>query len=324
MLPPGPAPDHPTLAPSSTSGSTCSGLDPFTRLYIHTAKLVRGISIVTSTLRPFIGALSSSSSTSSPSRDSSEDYPEKWASACGNSAKDNRLILMVVPNGDRSHNSSSGYPTIGRSETSDAQTPSAGLVWNLNSDFNAVRVRAIMETIQRMSPDGSPLALLAHQGAEAMNLVVAEKSASGPRREPSGGQNDWARHVRSEAAFSASPNRHLAKNDARRCITQNRNAWEYGRNRDDLRNIIKDRRRIRDRTPSPLQRFLARDVTPIERSGFRALAEPLREVRWPAKFKAGHIDQYDDSCNPEEFIQVYQTVIEATCVRVFLVQLGFH
>jgi hypothetical protein len=140
MLPPEPAPDHPTLAPSSTSGSTCSGLDPFTRLYIRTAKLVRGISIVTSTLRPFIGALSSSSSTSSPSRDSSEDYPEKWASACGNSAKDNRLILMVVPNGDRSCNSSSGYPTIGKSETSDAQIPSAGLVWNLNSDFNVVRV----------------------------------------------------------------------------------------------------------------------------------------------------------------------------------------
>jgi hypothetical protein len=42
------------------------------------------------------------------------------------------------------------------------------------------------------------------------------------------------------------------------------------------------------------------------------LAGPLREVRWPAKFKAGHIDQYDGSSNPKEFIQVYQTVIEAT------------
>jgi hypothetical protein len=38
---------------------------------------------------------------------------------------------------------------------------------------------------------------------------------------------------------------------------------------------------------------------------------PLREVRWPAKFNAGHIDRYDGSRNPEEFIQVYQTVIEA-------------
>jgi hypothetical protein len=32
---------------------------------------------------------------------------------------------------------------------------------------------------------------------------------------------------------------------------------------------------------------------------------------WPAKFKADHIDQYDGSNNPEEFIQIYQAVIEA-------------
>jgi hypothetical protein len=212
---------------------------------------------------------------------------------------------MVAPNGDRSCNSSSGYPTIGRSETYDAQTPSTGLDQNLNPDFNAVWVHAIMETIQRMSPDGSPLTLLTQQGAEATNLIVAEKSTSRPRREPSTGHNDRARHARSEAASSASPNRHLAENDTRRRITQNRNTWEYGRNRDDLRNVIEDQRRIRDRTSSPPQRFLARDVTPTWRSGFRALAGPLREVRWPAKFKAGHIDQYDGSNNPEEFIQVY-------------------
>jgi hypothetical protein len=102
---------------------------------------------------------------------------------------------MVAPNGDQSHNSSSGYPTIGRSKTTDAQTPSAGLVRNLNPDFNTVRVQAIMETIQRMTPDGSPLALLAQQGVEVANLVAAEKSAGVPQREPSVGHNDWARHA---------------------------------------------------------------------------------------------------------------------------------
>jgi hypothetical protein len=160
MLPPEPAPEHPTPAPSSTSGNTCSGLNLFTGLHIHTAKLIRGIPIVASTLRPFTGAPSSSSSVSSPRRDSSDDYPEIGASACGNSTEDNCLILMVAPKGDRSCNNSSGYPTIRRSETSDAQTPSAGLVQNLNPDINTVRVQAIMETIQRMSPDGSALALL--------------------------------------------------------------------------------------------------------------------------------------------------------------------
>jgi hypothetical protein len=87
---------------------------------------------------------------------------------------------MVAPDGDRTRNSSSGYPTIGRSEATDAQTPSAGLVQNLNPDFNVVREQAIMETIQRMTPDGSPLALLAQQGAEAANLMVAEKLAGVP------------------------------------------------------------------------------------------------------------------------------------------------
>jgi hypothetical protein len=157
MLPPGIAPEHPAPAPSSTSGATYSSSDPFVGLYIRTAKLIQGIPIVTSTLRPFVGASSSSSSASSPDRDSSNDYPKIGASTCGNSAEDDRLILMVTPDGDRTRNNSSGYPTIGRLETTDAQTPSAGLVQNLNSDFNAIRVQAIMETIQRTTPDGSPL-----------------------------------------------------------------------------------------------------------------------------------------------------------------------
>jgi hypothetical protein len=311
MLPPGAALEHPAPAPSSTSGNTCSGSNPFAGLYIRTAKLVRGIPIVTSTLRLVVGVSSSSSSASSPDRDSSSDYPKIGASACGNSTVDDRLILMVAPDGDRARNSSSGYPTIGRSEATDAQTPSAGLVRNLNPEFNAVRVQAIVDIIQRMAPDGSPLALLAQQGAEAANLVVAEKSVGVPRGEPSVGRNDRAGRARSKAASSASPRRHLSERDVRRRITQNRNAREYGRNRNDLRNVIEDRRRIRHRTPSPPPRVLTRDATPTGRSGFRALAGPLREVRWPTKFKTGHIDRYDGSSNLEEFIQVYQSVIEA-------------
>jgi hypothetical protein len=50
------------------------------------------------------------------------------------------------------------------------------LARNLNSDFNAVWVQTIMETIQRMAPDGSPLAILAQQVAEVTNLIIAEKS----------------------------------------------------------------------------------------------------------------------------------------------------
>jgi hypothetical protein len=88
---------------------------------------------------------------------SSEDYPEIGVSTYGSSADINRLIFMVAPNEDQPRHSSSWYLTIGRSEASDARTPSTGLIRNLNPDFNAVCVQAIMETIQRMAPDGSPL-----------------------------------------------------------------------------------------------------------------------------------------------------------------------
>jgi hypothetical protein len=45
-----------------------------------------------------------------------------------------------------------------------------------------------------------------------------------------------------------------------------------------------------------------RYVTPLGRGGFRALAPSLRQVVWLKKFKAGHIDKYDGSSNPGEFI----------------------
>jgi hypothetical protein len=124
-----------------------------------------------------------------------------------------RLICMVASNDDWSHNSSSRYPTIERSEASDAQTSSIGLVRNLNLNFNDVRVQAIMETIQCMAPDDSPLAVLAQQGAETRNLIIAEKSVGGPQREPCTNDNNRARHVQSEAASSAIPNHRLSEHD---------------------------------------------------------------------------------------------------------------
>jgi hypothetical protein len=218
---------------------------------------------------------------------------------------------MVAPNGDQSSNNSSRYPSIRRSKASDAQTLSGGLACNLNPDFNVVWVQAIMETIQCMVLIGSPLAILAQQGAEAANLIVDEKSCSVPWRERSIGGNDRTRHARREAASSASPDHHVSEHDAWWLITRSRAAREYGRERDDLCNVIEDQRRLRRRTLSPLRWSSAEDVALMGRSGFRALVRPLKRVRWLDKFKTTNIDRYDDSINPEEFIQVYQVVIEA-------------
>jgi hypothetical protein len=55
-----------------------------------------------------------------------------------------------------------------------------------------------------------------------------------------------------------------------------------------------------------------RDVTTSGRGGFRALAPSLKQVVWPEKFKARHINKYDGSSNFEEFIEVYHIGIVAT------------
>jgi hypothetical protein len=161
---------------------------------------------------------------------------------------------MVGPARASSHNSSSRYPTIRGSEVCDARTPSNRIIWNMNPDFNVVRLQTIMESIQRMVPHDSPLVALAQQGDEAVGqIVVAEPSTENHRGEPSIGNRstDRTKRARSEEASSANGNRCLGDNDARRWITQNLQQREYGHDLADLRNIINDRRRIRTRMTSP-------------------------------------------------------------------------
>jgi hypothetical protein len=98
------------------------------------------------------------------------------------------------------------------------------MIRNLNPDFNVIWLQTIMESIQRMTLEGSPLITLAQQGVEVVNVVVAQRLAGNPRGEPSVGNrsNDRRKRSRSEAAASTSGNRHLADNGAQRRITQNR------------------------------------------------------------------------------------------------------
>jgi hypothetical protein len=55
------------------------------------------------------------------------------------------------------------------------------MIQNLNLDVNVVRLQTIMESIQCMAPEGSPLVALARQGTEAANYIIAERSAGNPR-----------------------------------------------------------------------------------------------------------------------------------------------
>jgi hypothetical protein len=113
------------------------------------------------------------SSRASPDRDSTEDYPEIGGSTCWNTAEEGGCINMMASVGAPSQNSSSRYPIIRGSEASDAWTPSDRLVQNLNQDFNVVRLQIIIESIQRMALESSPLNALAQQGVEVVNQVIA-------------------------------------------------------------------------------------------------------------------------------------------------------
>jgi hypothetical protein len=91
---------------SSTLGGACTGLDSCAGLFICTSKLVRGLTVVTSILRPSTRASSSSSLATSPDQDSSDDYSEIKIITYGDSVGEGHLIFMVSPAGDPSHNSS--------------------------------------------------------------------------------------------------------------------------------------------------------------------------------------------------------------------------
>jgi hypothetical protein len=103
MLPPGEAAEH--IAPSSASSETQAESDLFDGSYIRMVKLVRGIPVVTTILRPCVGASSSSSSALSSDQGSSEDYSVIKVSSCGSPADVSRLICMVALNEDQPRHS---------------------------------------------------------------------------------------------------------------------------------------------------------------------------------------------------------------------------
>jgi hypothetical protein len=55
----------------------------------------------------------------------------------------------------------------------DAQMPNDGMIQNLNPSFNAIRLQTIMESIQQMAPEDSPLIALAQQETKVVNVVIA-------------------------------------------------------------------------------------------------------------------------------------------------------
>jgi hypothetical protein len=168
----GPAPSHHKLiygevpyysadpSTSSAPNDICSSLNPYVGSYYLSPMMSQGYPIGATILQPLAGTPSSTSSGASTDEDSIKDYPVIRGSICWNHAIEAHRINMVGPNRAPSQSSSSRYTTMRGSKAFNAQTPSNKLVWNLNPDFNDVWLQTIMESIQCMVPQESPLVAL--------------------------------------------------------------------------------------------------------------------------------------------------------------------
>jgi hypothetical protein len=139
---------------TSALDGVCSGLNPYVGMYT--------LATMTSWGHPISARTSSStSSRASTDRDTIKNYLEIGGRAYWNPTIKARRISMVGPSRAASCNSSNKYSSIKGSEASNARTPSNRVVWNLNRNFNTTRLQTIMESIQHLAPQDSPLVALA-------------------------------------------------------------------------------------------------------------------------------------------------------------------
>jgi hypothetical protein len=110
----------------STLGGVCSGLNPYAGPYYLTVMISWGFSIRATICQPSAGTTCSFTSGHPPDQDSTKDYPKIGGSCCWSPIVEGCLITMV--DSAPSKKSASKYPTIERSEASNARTPDDRLV----------------------------------------------------------------------------------------------------------------------------------------------------------------------------------------------------
>jgi hypothetical protein len=68
----------------------------------------------------------------------------------------------------------------------------------------------------------------------------------------------------------------------------------------------------------------SRAGVPLAGVGCAALADHLRAVSWPSKFRPHLLEKYDGTSNPSEFLQVYVTAITAAGGNTTVMATYFH
>jgi hypothetical protein len=117
--------------------------------------------------------------------------------------------------------------------------------------------------------------------------------------------------------LQAELNRRRAREDARVSLERAREC----RQNIEGRNLDQDFAAVAPQTPVGA-RFRA--GVPLAGMGCAALADHLRAVSWPSKFRPHLLEKYDGTSNPSEFLQVYVTAITAAGGNTAVMATYFH
>src|SRR5438128_12484624 len=192
-------------------------------------------------------------------------------------------------------------------------------------------VMALIDTAQRQATQGASLG--PSRRTPSTGGVRNNSAARPPHHSP--------RHVRGEAGGSGSHRRTVdpaPQTEAsrprrrRRRRRQEEESLPRSQRSEDLRTTL-ERRREQRREEEPFEDQASSGPTPrgprrgspVGRrpeahgalgprhysGGCLAFTDNLRRVRWPEKFRLAPIEKYDGTANPDEFLQIYTTVVEA-------------
>jgi hypothetical protein len=109
-----------------------------------------------------------------------------------------------------------------------------------------------------------------------------------------------------------SPPRRIHRLLPREDEADSRDLREYINEHRDARSVINNRRRERLELGDNPRGFHDRATRhPDSYDGFSAIVRSIRERPWPAKFKPAHIDKFNGKQNPEQWLRLYSTAVQA-------------
>jgi hypothetical protein len=153
---------------------------------------------------------------------------------------------------------------------------------------------------------------------------MAHSTSTRSRPRSSRRQHEASMSVRSPSMRGAQTNDLRAELNRRRAGEDARVSLERARERRqniEGRNLDQDFAAV---APQALMGTRSQASVPLAGVGCAALADHLRAVSWPSKFRPHLPEKYDGTSNPSEFLQVYVIAITAAGGNTAVMATYFH